>query len=103
MKALISKGRWGDTSGAHMVELTPIHNDWLSWKTQDGSLKIIHEKCYFRLVLPRARIPGTEGLSHMKSEKVVCAYCGRGAPSSVEQFILLANTIQKYEDVNERL
>jgi len=79
--------------GKYFVEFKPIHDEWYSWKTGEGELKILHEKCYFRIISKP-----NEMLSFMKeTDQAVCAFCGVEAPNSVKQFILLANGVRGYE------
>jgi hypothetical protein len=88
MKVLMPKGRFD--GGSYYVNFTPIHNDWLSWKSHSGDIKIIHEKCYFQLMFDN-----NEGLPHVQKEEAICAYCGIEAPDTVQQFILIANGVSK--------
>lgn len=90
MKALIfDKG--GATLGYYITEFKPIADDWYSWNTHSKQVKVIHEKCYFKLVINQ---PST--LKHI-SEEGVCAFCGESSPESVQQFVFLANAVKEYK------
>ena len=77
--------------GRFFVDFTPIHDDWLSWKTYSGELEIIHERCFHIIA-----IDNKEALRYLGS-KGVCAKCGVEAPRDLQQFILLANGVRGYE------
>lgn len=78
--------------GQYYIEFKPIADDWLSWKTAEGELKIIHEKCWHVIAIDHNK----KELGYLAGEGI-CARCGREAPSTVRQFILLANGVRDYE------
>ena len=91
MRVLFVDKHGGLGDGYHTVEFTPVADDWLSWKTFNKELKIIHERCYHRLAMEH---PGK--LTHIDAQGV-CALCGVEAPDGVQQFILLANAVRGYD------
>lgn len=96
MKALMQAKAGLGTLGYYYVEFKPIHDDWLSWKTAEGELKLIHEKCYYAIAINHKA-----GLGALGGEGI-CARCGVEAPSTVQQFVLLANGVRGYENTTNK-
>jgi len=90
MKALMYIKTNVSSTAGYLVEFKPIDNEWLAWKSQNGDFKLLHEKCYHKIILERKLLKSTE-IFDIESIEGICTLCKIKAPSHVKQFIYLVN------------
>jgi len=83
--------------GWHLVEFKPVEKDWLSWRTHDKKLKLIHETCYFKIAMNK-----NEDLPYVENEGK-CTLCGADAPRSIQQLVTFDTAVKDYDGSSKEI